>query len=99
MTLTLTKAEISDGLITSLKLDKRDAKELTENLFEIVRHTLEEGEGVKITGFGNFELRDKSARPGRNPRTGEEAVIQKRRVVTFRSGQKLRRRIERSESE
>lgn len=95
----LTKAEISDSLITSLKMNKRDAKEFVEYLFEALRHTLEEGESVKISGFGNFELRDKGARPGRNPKTGKDVPISARRVVTFRPGQKLKTRVENYEGE
>lgn len=95
----LTKAEISDTLITSLKMNKRDAKELVDYLFEALRHTLEEGESVKISGFGNFELRDKGQRPGRNPKTGQDVPISARRVVTFRPGQKLKARVENYEGE
>lgn len=95
----LTKAEISDSLITSLGMNKRDAKEFVEYLFEALRHTLEEGESVKISGFGNFELRDKGQRPGRNPKTGQDVPISARRVVTFRPGQKLKARVENYEGE
>lgn len=62
--------------------------------FEEIRTTLESGEQVKLSGFGNFELRDKNQRPGRNPKTGEEIPISARRVVTFRPGQKLRARVD-----
>lgn len=90
----LTKAEISENLAESLGLNKRDAKELVELLFEEVRHALESGRSVKISGFGNFDLRDKSERPGRNPKTGEDIPISARRVVTFKPGQKLKVRVE-----
>lgn len=91
----LTKAELFEVLIVSMGLDKRDAKELVDEIFEAMRHTLEGGDEVKISGFGNFELRDKNERPGRNPKTGKDVPISARRVVTFRAGQKLRERVER----
>ena len=77
-----------------LGLNKREAKELVDLFFEEIRTSLESGEPVKISGFGNFELRDKRQRPGRNPKTGEEVPISARRVVTFSPGQKLRERVE-----
>ncbi|MFV0547746.1 MAG: integration host factor subunit alpha [Limnobaculum xujianqingii] len=90
----LTKAEISEHLCEKLNLSKRDAKDLVELFFEEVRKALENGEQVKLSGFGNFDLRDKSQRPGRNPKTGEDIPITARRVVTFRPGQKLKSRVE-----
>ncbi|MBN9288650.1 MAG: integration host factor subunit alpha [Gammaproteobacteria bacterium 39-13] len=93
----LTKAEISEALAESLGMNKRDAKEMVELLFEEVRQALEKGESVKISGFGNFDLRDKSERPGRNPKTGQDIPISARRVVTFKPGQKLKVRVERYE--
>lgn len=90
----LTKAEISRHLFDSLGLNKREAKELVELFFEEIRSVLESGENVKLSGFGNFVLRNKSQRPGRNPKTGEEIPIKARRVVTFRAGQKLKLRVE-----
>ena len=75
-------------------LNKREAKELVDTFFEEIRLALENNEPVKLSGFGNFELRDKNQRPGRNPKTGEEVPISARRVVTFRPGQKLRDRVE-----
>ncbi len=90
----LTKAEMSEHLIETLKLSKRDAKELVELFFEELRLALENGEQVKLSGFGNFDLRDKSPRPGRNPKTGEDIPITARRVVTFHPGQKLKSRVE-----
>ncbi len=90
----LTKANMAENLFEELGLNKREAKELVEVFFEEVRLALEEGEEVKLSGFGNFILRDKSQRPGRNPKTGEEIPITARRVVTFRSGQKLKSRVE-----
>ncbi|NIG98087.1 MAG: integration host factor subunit alpha [Serratia symbiotica] len=90
----LTKAEMSEYLFATLGLSKRDAKDLVELFFEEVRRALESGEQVKLSGFGNFDLRDKNQRPGRNPKTGEDIPITARRVVTFRSGQKLKSRVE-----
>lgn len=90
----LTKANMAENLFEELGLNKREAKELVEVFFEEVRLALEEGEEVKLSGFGNFTLRDKSQRPGRNPKTGEEIPITARRVVTFRPGQKLKSRVE-----
>ena len=90
----LTKAEMAERLYEDLGLNKREAKELVEAFFEEVRASLEAGQQVKLSGFGNFDLRDKNQRPGRNPKTGEEIPISARRVVTFRPGQKLRARVE-----
>ena len=90
----LTKADIAEKLFDDLGLNKREAKEIVELFFEEIKSSLESGEQVKISGFGKFELRDKSARPGRNPKTGEEIPITPRRVVTFRTGQKLKARVE-----
>ena len=90
----LTKAEMAERLYEELGLNKREAKELVELFFEEIRHALEDNEQVKLSGFGNFDLRDKSQRPGRNPKTGEEIPITARRVVTFRPGQKLKSRVE-----
>ncbi|WP_298441648.1 integration host factor subunit alpha [uncultured Ferrimonas sp.] len=93
----LTKADMAELLIEELKLHKRDAKDLVESFFEEIRLALECGEQVKLSGFGNFDLREKTERPGRNPKTGEDIPISARRVVTFRPGQKLKARIEESE--
>ncbi|WP_116473189.1 integration host factor subunit alpha [Zobellella maritima] len=90
----LTKADIAEHLFTELGISKRDAKEMVEAFFEEIRTALEHGEQVKISGFGNFELRNKDERPGRNPKTGEDIPISARRVVTFRPGQKLKARVE-----
>ena len=90
----LTKAELSEKLYDDLGLNKREAKELVELFFEEIRESLENNEQVKLSGFGNFDLRDKKQRPGRNPKTGEEIPISARTVVTFRPGQKLRARVE-----
>ena len=90
----LTKADFAEKLSDEIGLNKREAKELVEVFFEEIRTSLEQGRQVKISGFGKFELRDKTSRPGRNPKTGEEIPISARRVVTFRSGQKLKARVE-----
>jgi integration host factor subunit alpha len=91
----LTKADMAERLFEELGLNKREAKEFVEMFFEEVRTALKEGRQVKLSGFGNFTLRDKNQRPGRNPKTGEEIPITARRVVTFRPGQKLKARVER----
>ncbi len=90
----LTKSEMAERLYEELGLNKREAKEIVELFFEEIRECLEGNEQVKLSGFGNFDLRDKSRRPGRNPKTGEETPISARRVVTFRPGQKLKARVE-----
>ena len=92
--MTLTKADFAERLFDELGIDKREAKKMVELFFEEIKRTLEQGKPVKISGFGKFELRDKTSRPGRNPKTGEEIPITARRVVTFRSGQKLKARVE-----
>lgn len=92
--MSLTKADIADRLFEEVGLNKREAKEFVDAYFETIRSALEEGDNVKLSGFGNFQLRDKKQRPGRNPKTGEEIPISARRVVTFRPGQKLRSRVE-----
>lgn len=90
----LTKADLAEKLYEELGFNKREAKELVEAFFGEIRRSLESNEAVKLSGFGNFDLRDKKQRPGRNPKTGEEIPITARRVVTFRPGQKLRARVE-----
>jgi integration host factor subunit alpha len=90
----LTKVGIAESLNDKVGLNKREAKEFVELFFEELRLALERGEEIKLSGFGNFELRDKSERPGRNPKTGEDIPITARRVVTFRAGQKLKSRVE-----
>ena len=90
----LTKAKLAETLFEQLGLNKREAKDLVEGFFESLRSSLESGEQVKLSGFGNFDLRDKSERPGRNPKTGQEIPISARRVVTFRPGQKLKSRVD-----
>ena len=90
----LTKAAIADKLFDELGLNKREAKEVVEMFFGEVRQSLIDNEQVKLSGFGNFGLRDKKERPGRNPKTGEDIPISARRVVTFRPGQKLKAKVE-----
>ena len=90
----LTKAEMAEALFEELGLNKREAKELVDLFFEEVRQALATGQQVKLSGFGNFDLRDKNQSPGRKPKTGEEIPITARRVVTFRPGQKLKARVE-----
>lgn len=91
---TLSKAAIADALCDNVGLTRPDAKEIVELFFEEIRQALERGQHVKLSGFGNFTLRDKSQRPGRNPKTGEEIPVQARRVVTFKPGLKLKTKIE-----
>ena len=90
----LTKAKMADQLFDELGLNKREAKEIVELFFAEVSKSLEQNIQVKLSGFGNFDLREKGERPGRNPKTGEEIPITARRVVTFRPGQKLKARVE-----
>ena len=87
---TLTKAELAELLFEQVGLNKREAKDMVETFFSEIRDALERGESVKLSGFGNFQLRDKPQRPGRNPKTGEEIPISARRVVTFHASQKLK---------
>ncbi|MBR7889694.1 integration host factor subunit alpha [Marinomonas sp. A79] len=90
----LTKADLAENLVDTVGLSKKDAKDLVEGFFDVVRGTLIERQQVKLSGFGNFEVREKSQRPGRNPKTGEEIPITARTVVTFRPGQKLKSKVE-----
>jgi len=90
----LTKAEMAEHLFEKLDFSKKEAKEMVELFFEELRGCLEQGEQIKLSGFGNFDLRDKAERPGRNPKTGEDIPIVARRVVTFKAGQKLKARVE-----
>ncbi len=86
----LTKFDIVKNLNYEIGLNKREAKELVDSFFDTIKKLLSQGKEVKLSGFGNFQLKDKSSRPGRNPRTGENVEITARRVVTFKSGQKLK---------
>jgi integration host factor subunit alpha len=90
----LTKAELAEMLFDQVGLNKREAKDMVETFFDEIRASLERGESVKLSGFGNFQLRDKPQRPGRNPKTGEAIPISARRVVTFHASNKLKAAIE-----
>lgn len=90
----LTKAQLSDILFDQIGLNKRESKDMIDAFFDLVVGSLVEGHDVKISGFGNFQIRTKSPRPGRNPRTGEAIPIQARRVVTFHASQKLKEQIQ-----
>jgi integration host factor subunit alpha len=91
---TLTKVDLAQYLFDVLGLNKREAKEVIDLFFEEIRIALENGHQVKISGFGNFNLRDKKERPGRNPKTGQGIPVSPRRVVTFHVGQKLKAKVE-----
>ncbi|MBH44174.1 MAG: integration host factor subunit alpha [Gammaproteobacteria bacterium] len=92
--MTITKNSLVDMIHDEVGLNKREAKEFIEEFFEVIKELLEDGNDIKFSGFGNFILRNKKARPGRNPRTGEEVTVNERRVVTFKSGMKLKSQIE-----
>lgn len=87
---TLTKAELTEQLMAQLSLTKQQARTLVDGFFDEITAQLVQGCEVKLSGFGNFELKDKKQRPGRNPKTGKPAIVSARRVVTFRAGQKFR---------
>jgi len=91
---TVTKAHLAELLFNKIGLNKREAKDFVDSFFQELRSALISGEEIKITGFGNFNLRDKSQRPGRNPKTGEEVQISARRVVIFHASQKLKEKIQ-----
>src|SRR5690349_22146805 len=90
----LTKAEMAERLFEEVGLNKREAKEFVDSFFDVLREALERGQQVKLSGFGNFDLRQKNQRPGSNPKTGEEIPISARTVVTYRPGQQLKERVE-----
>lgn len=90
----LTKAQLAEMLIEQVGLNKRDAKDAVEAFFELLAHSLVVGHDVKLSGFGNFLVRTKSPRPGRNPRTGEAVHIESRRVVTFHASPKLKDQVQ-----
>ena len=96
---TLTKADLADALFDRLGLNKREAKDMVDGFFDEIRQALERGATVKLSGFGNFQLRDKPQRPGRNPKTGQEIAITARRVVTFHASQKLKSAVAASRGE
>lgn len=90
----LTKAQLCDLLFEQIGLNKRESKDMIDAFFDLVSVSLVDGNDVKISGFGNFQIRTKSPRPGRNPRTGEAIPIKARRVVTFHASQKLKEQIQ-----
>ena len=92
--MTITKDSLVEMVHNEIGLNKREAKELIESFFEQIKKSLEDGNDIKLSGFGNFNLRDKAPRPGRNPKTGEDVTISSRRVVTFKSGLKLKSKLE-----
>ena len=92
--MTITKADLASQLFEKVGLNKREAKDMVEAFFNKIGTALETGDNVKLTGFGNFQLRDKPQRPGRNPKTGLAAPISARRVVTFQASQKLKALVE-----
>lgn len=93
MSKTVTKSDIVDHLHATLGLNKSESKELVETFFREIAHSLLNDEEVKLSGFGNFKILKKKARPGRNPKTGEAVLVSARKVVTFRAGQKLRSKV------
>lgn len=90
----LTKADLTELLYDNVGVNKREAKDIVDGFFNQISEVLVEGEAVRISGFGNFQLRDKAARPGRNPKTGDLIPISARRVVTFHASQKLKEAVE-----
>ncbi len=90
----LTKAQLSDLLFDEIGLNKRESKDMIDAFFDLIANSLVEGEDVKISGFGNFQIRTKAPRPGRNPRTGEPVAIEARRVVTFHASPKLKEQVQ-----
>ncbi len=92
--MSITKKDIADNLVEAMDISYNQALAITNDFFTIIQATLAQGETVKLSGFGNFILREKSARPGRNPKTGEAVEICARRVVTFKAGPKLKKTIQ-----
>ena len=90
----LTKAHLADLLFDQVGLNKRESKDMLDSFFDLISDSLVEGQDVKISGFGNFQIRTKAPRPGRNPRTGESIPIEARRVVTFHASHKLKEQIQ-----
>ena len=89
----LTKAHLADLLFDQIGLNKRESKDMIDSFFDLISDSLVEGTDVKMSGFGNFQIRTKAPRPGRNPRTGESVPIEARRVVTFHASHKLKEQI------
>ena len=94
----LTKAQLAELLFEQIGLNKRESKEMIDAFFDLISKNLVEGQDVKISGFGNFQIRTKAQRPGRNPRTGESIPIEARRVVTFHASSKLKQQIQGEEA-
>ncbi|MFD2298456.1 integration host factor subunit alpha [Paracidovorax citrulli] len=90
----LTKAQLAELLFDQIGLNKRESKDMIDAFFDLIAQRLVDGQDVKISGFGNFQIRTKAPRPGRNPRTGEAIPIQARRVVTFHASTKLKEQIQ-----
>lgn len=90
----LTKAQLADMLFEQIGLNKRESKDMVDAFFDLVTQSLVHGQDVKISGFGNFQIRTKAPRPGRNPRTGEPVAIEARRVVTFHASPKLKEQVQ-----
>jgi integration host factor subunit alpha len=90
----LTKAQLAELLFDQIGLNKRESKDMIDAFFDLISQKLVDGEDVKISGFGNFQIRTKAPRPGRNPRTGQSIPIQARRVVTFHASHKLKEHIQ-----
>lgn len=88
--LTMTKADIVEKIHTTTGLSKKDSAEMMESVFAIMKESLEAGESIKVSGFGNFEVKQKDARRGRNPQTGEAITIEARKVLTFKPSTRLR---------
>jgi len=91
---TLTKADLIEHLMQQMQLTRQEGRCLVENFFDELSASLIEGKVIKLSGFGNFELKDKRSRPGRNPKTGEPVAVSARRVVTFKAGQKFRQKVD-----
>lgn len=89
----MTKAEIVEAVYERIGLPKKESAETVDGVFELIKETLEKGEAVKLTGFGNFQIREKNARKGRNPKTGEEIMVTARKVVTFKPSTILREKV------
>lgn len=90
----LTKAQLAEMLFEQIGLNKRESKDMVDAFFDLITQSLVTGEDVKISGFGNFQIRTKAPRPGRNPRTGEPVAIEARRVVTFHASPKLKESVQ-----
>lgn len=90
----LTKAQLAELLFEQIGLNKRESKDMVEAFFDLISESLVDGNDVKVSGFGNFQIRAKATRPGRNPRTGEPVAIEARRVVTFHASPKLKEQVQ-----